>query len=467
MFLVYCVLIICNYLILKVRKIFIGLENKSIKLSMLILLTSMGLSQDEQYSIELKNGNTMTGELLSKDESSVTLKTEFGELVIPKENIQSIVNIDTDNKENSLVITEQENKQPAQVQELNQEARWRSIYAAMSVGNTLYGAGIPYLFDWGSKDAEKLFGFRLLVFGATYSISSSYTKNMDLPLGRSYLQFAGANLGFYSIIPIVSLVGLDNWNNFDPKGKVALTYSMFSIPYGVITADRLYKKWKLSNGQSYLISLGINLGALNTIGLIQQTEWVEWADRNPENFARWVSSLTYGGAIAGAYLAKNVALKSSSVTEGDVGFLNLSLSIGYMNSLLLGYLIDIDNYKAQTLLTLAGVNGFLYLGNKLNKNYGSLTQGQEKIVALGVGASYLTWIGCAFITGVDYTSRSSRIYDIASITAGWYFSRKSISSQTSKVGHTKDLDRYTFSLTPTFINQNNSLSPGVNIHLRF
>ena len=138
-----------------------------------------------------------------------------------------------------------------------------------------------------------------------------------------------------------------------------------------------------------------------------------------------------------------------------------------MNSLLLGYLIDIDNYKAQTLLTLAGVNGFLYLGNKLNKNYGSLTQGQEKIVALGVGASYLTWIGCAFITGVDYTSRSSRIYDIASITAGWYFSRKSISSQTSKVGHTKDLDRYTFSLTPTFINQNNSLSPGVNIHLRF
>ena len=466
MFLDYCVLIICNYSICKIRKIFIGLENKSIKLFILILLTSIGLSQEEQYSIELKNGNTMTGELLSKDESSVTLKTEFGELVIPKENIQSIVNLDADNNEYSLAKTEQE-KQPVQAQELNQEARWRSIYAAMSVGNTLYGVGIPYLLDWGSKDADQLIGFRLLVFGATYSISSSYTKNMDLPLGRSYLQFAGANLGFYSIVPIVSLIGLDNWNNFDPKGKVALTYSMFSVPYGVITADRLYNKWKLSNGQSYLISLGINLGALNTIGLIQQTEWVEWADRNPENFARWVTSLTYGGAIAGAYLAKNVALNSSSITEGDVGFLNLSLSIGYMNSLLLGYLVNIDNYKSQTLLTMAGVNGFLYLGNKLNKNYGSLTQGQEKIVALGVGASYLTWIGCALITGVDYTSRSSRIYDIASITAGWYFSRKAISNQGSEVGHSSTLDRYSFSIRPTVVNQNNSLSPGVNINLRF
>ena len=102
MFLDYCVLIICNYLISKVRKNFIVPENKSIKLFILILLTSIGLSQEEQHSIELKNGITMTGELLSKDESSVTLKTEFGELVIPKENIQSIVNLDTDNIENNI-----------------------------------------------------------------------------------------------------------------------------------------------------------------------------------------------------------------------------------------------------------------------------------------------------------------------------------------------------------------------------
>ena len=292
MFLDYCVLFKCNHPICKIRKLFRGLENKSIKLFLLILLTSIGFSQEDQYSIELKNGNTMTGELISKDETNITLKTEFGELVIPKENIQDIIKLDSDNKENSVVITKEKKKLPSQVQELNQEARWRSIYAAMSIGNTLYGMGIPYLLDWDPKDDDQLIGFRFVVFGATYTISSSYTKNMDLPLGRSYLQFAGANLGFYSIVPIVSLIGLDNWNNFDPKGKVALTYSMFSVPYGAITADRFYNKWKLSNGQSYLISLGINLGALNTIGLIQQTDWTEWVDRNPENFARWVTSLT-------------------------------------------------------------------------------------------------------------------------------------------------------------------------------
>ena len=136
MFLDYCVLIICNYLLLKVRKIFIGLENKSIKLSLLILLTSIGLSQEEQYSIELKNGNTMTGELLSKDESSVTLKTEFGELVIPKENIQSIVNLDTDNIENSLAKTEQE-RMDSLLESFNLEFLQKNIEIVSSINTQL------------------------------------------------------------------------------------------------------------------------------------------------------------------------------------------------------------------------------------------------------------------------------------------------------------------------------------------
>ena len=434
-------------------------------------LTSISFSQDDLFSVELKNGNTITGKLLFKDETSLTLQTEFGELVIPTENIQSINNLEGDSKENIVTTPDEKTIEITQnseiKKELNQEARWRTIYAAMGIGNSIYGAGIPYLLDWDPTD-NKTTGFRYILFGATYYVSSAYTENMDLPLGRSYMQYAGASLGFFSILPLTSIIGIENWSEIDPDGKVSTVYSMISVPYGVITADRLYKKWDLNNGQSYLVSLGVNLGILNTVGLIQQTEWAEWAEKNPENFWRWTSSLTYSGALLGGYLAKNMAIKTSSITEGDVGFLNASMNLGIFNSFLLGSLIDFDNYKSQTLLTMAGVNGFLYLGSHLNKSYGSLSQGQEKIVILGMAASYLAWIGCALVTDFDYASDAARVLDMASLTGGWYFSRRSLKKENSGLGHSDHgTDKSLISFYPQLVRQNNLLVPGIGFSIRF
>ena len=440
----------------------------------ILCLTSISFSQNDLFSVELKNGNTITGKLLFKDETNLTIQTEFGELVIPTENIQSINSLDNAPKENILETHDNSNEEFNQNQsiyeigkELNQEARWRTIYAAMGIGNTIYGGGIPYLLDWDPTDRATT-GFRYLVFGATYYISSAYTENMDLPLGRSYLQYAGANLGFFSILPLTSIIGIENWSEIDPNGKVSTLYSMISVPYGVITADRLYKKWGLNNGQSYLVSLGVNLGILNTAGLIQQTDWVEWAEKNSENFWRWSSSLTYSGALLGGYLAKNMAIKNASITEGDVGYLNMSMGLGLINSFLLGSLIDFDSYKTQTLLTMACVNGFLYLGNHLNKSFGSLSQGQEKIVGLGIAASYLAWIGCALIADVEYSAKSARVLDMASLTGGWYFSRKSLKKENNELGYNHHvLDKFSFSFYPQLIRQNDVLIPGVSFSIRF
>ena len=434
----------------------------------LFFLISFSLSQNAKLTIELKNGNKITGELLNKTDSTYSLNTEFGQLTIPKKDISlisdSITNGGVSNNKKSLHSNSYLYSGSGQLS-LNQEARWRTIYAAMGVGNTLYGGGIPYLLDWDQDDDEYI-GFRLLVFGATFTLSSSYTKNMDLPLGRSYLQFAGANLGFYSIVPIISVVGLKNWSEFDPDGKVALGYTMVSTPYGSVLADRAYAKWNLSNGQSFLISLGFNLGALNSVGVIQQTDWYSWSQKNPENFARWTTSLVYAGALVGGKVAKEIALKNSSITEGDVAFLNLSMGLGYLNSLLLGYAVDINHYKDQTMLTMVGINSFLYLADRLNKKYGSLTQGQEKIVGLGAGSAYLAWVGTALITGIDYGERSSRFLDVASITAGWYFSRKNISSDVSS-GNSFIKKDMALTINPTLLPQNKTLAPGVSINFTF
>lgn len=443
----------------------------NLKITILFLtLLSFALSQQNKLTIELKNGNKISGELLNKTDSTYSLKTEFGELVIPKKDISLVSDgsITNDSKTvkkqsflNSYLLAKQ--KQVS----LNQQARWRSIYGTMLAGNILYGAGIPYLLDL-DQTAEQYVGFRLLVFAASYSLSSGYTRNMDLPIGRSYLQYAGASLGFFSIAPIVSFVGLDNWKEFDPDSKIALTYTMVSVPYGALLADRAYSKWNLSNGQSFLISLGINLGTLNTVGAIQQTDWDRWSKDNPENFARWTTSLVYAGALLGGKYAKDIALKSPSISEGDVAFLNTSMGLGYLNSILLGYAMDLKHYKDQTMLSLAGVNGFLFLANSLNKKYGSLSQGQENIISLGVGSSYLAWLGIAMLTQYDYRDRFARYIDVASLTAGWYFSRKNVGSDLSiRENRVKTKNDLALKINPTMINQNKKLIPGVSVNLIF
>ena len=442
-----------------------------LKITILFLtLLSFTHSQENKLTIELKNGNKISGKLLNKTDSTYSLKTEFGELVIPKKEISlvsdgSFTNNSKIVKKPSFLNSYLQAKQK-QVS-LNQQARWRSIYGTMLAGNILYGAGIPYLLDL-DQTAGQYIGFRLLVFAASFSLSSSYTRNMDLPIGRSYLQYAGASLGFFSIAPIVSFVGLDNWKEFDPDSKIALTYTMVSVPYGALLADRAYSKWNLSNGQSFLISLGINLGTLNTVGAIQQTDWDRWSKDNPDNFARWTTSLVYAGALLGGKYAKDIALKSPSISEGDVAFLNTSMGLGYINSILLGYAMDLKHYKDQTMLSLAGVNGFLFLANSLNKKYGSLSQGQENIVSLGVGSSYLAWLGIAMLTQYDYRERSARYIDVASLTAGWYFSRKNVGSDFSiRENGVERKNDLALKINPIMINQNKKLIPGVSVNLIF
>ena len=64
--------------------------NSCKKILLFFAIFSFSFSQNNDLLIELKNGNKISGELLNKTDSTYTLKTEFGELVIPKKDISLI-----------------------------------------------------------------------------------------------------------------------------------------------------------------------------------------------------------------------------------------------------------------------------------------------------------------------------------------------------------------------------------------
>ncbi|MCH7613491.1 MAG: hypothetical protein IIB45_09065 [Candidatus Marinimicrobia bacterium] len=428
---------------------------KTIRLSIIILISIIILAgQNIRVTIEMTNGNNITGVLISEDSSSVVLNTDFGELTIPRQEIVFIKR-PFDQMAKSLALPKID--QP----ELNQEARWRTIYSSMLIGNSIYGIGIPYVL--GVEDFKVANGMRLLMFGGGFYASLRYTKQMNLPTGRWELQMAGAELAGLSIFPLMAVVGFENWTEFDKEGKIAWTYVMATIPFGIWKADQYYTRWKLSNGQATLVANSMVLGTANTVGLIALVHSDDW--EFTENLSRIYTLLTYSGAVVGGFLAKN-KFAGKIYSEDDAFFISSSATVGFFNGLLLNSLLDIDERKPFVAILLAGTNGFTYLANHLTRQT-SLQKGQGIIVILGTGASYLIWLGTAAITGIDYRNDSARLIDIASITAGWYFTYQWVSRQNPTTSRDEKKQSLLFSFAPTLIADGTTFLPAINLCLRF
>lgn len=427
---------------------------KSIITIIYLMFIVVAFAQDTTVTIELKSGDKVTGEILEEDDIRVIITTQFGELEIPKNEILSIIRPGEEFEKIEQIRVKV-------VPELNQEARWRTIWSSMIIGNSLYGIGVPHVL--GINDFKIANGMRLLMFGGGFYASLRYTKGMDLPMGRWRFQMAGAQLGGMSIFPIMAIVGFENWFDFDEEGKVAFTYVMAAVPFGVWKADQLYKDWNLTNGQAYLISQSTYLGALNSIGiinLIHSDDW-EWS----ENLVRLYTCLTYSGSIAGSYIAKKY-VTDKSYTEDDAIFINISASVGFFNSIILLNLFDIDRRKPVTLFLMAGVNGFTFLADKLNQST-DLTRGQGSIIGLGTYACYLTWLGIASIIDIDYGTKFARVMDLASITSGWYLTYRWVTGS-SRLGYDRGKTNLNgLTITPAVFANGDSFYPGLRLQVFF
>jgi len=427
----------------------------------IIMLSSLLCSNETQetpnndskqiYIIQLNNGDTISGEILESDDNVVIIKSAYGDIEISRDTIISINATETYDK--SIVSSS----------ELNQEARWRTIYLGMSTSNTLYGFGIPYVLN--IDEGQVANGFRLMMFGMSFYTMYNYTSKMEIPYGRSQFQYTGASFGGLSLFPIMATVGWDNWQNFDEDGKVSWIYEMLAIPYGVVLADKLYYKWGLTNGQASMVSSSSGLGLVNTALLLDLAYDEGWSDAD---ISRLFVPLTYLGGLGHGLLMKNY-VDGKSYTENDASFVNGSSFVGWYNWINLMMLTEIDNTVLSKTLFLAGINGFQYIANSLNEEY-DLKRGQSKIIALGTGASILFWNGLFVIIGGNLDSKIYYAGNIASITAGWYFTHRMVvnsakNDYSSENKFNKFLSKV--SISPTIQINKNNIIPSLNFKIIF
>lgn len=360
-----------------------------------------------------------------------------------------------------LEIRRQVDVGPAVAASISRTGRRRLIANNMTYGNTLYGVGIPYVL--GIDNISVIAGIQMLAFAGGLYFSLQYTKNMDLPVGRANFQIAGAGVGLASLYPLISLVGGERWFDFDPDFKIGTTYMMTAVPLGTIMADRLYRRWQPSDGQSLAVIGGSILGAGH--GMISHL--IATPD-NPDIDEGWfrLNSLLVSGGFLGGGLAAWRLLDDKSITSGDAYFMGIGLTLGLVNYIELLPILEIEGHRAVLALLLLTVDTHLFGAYALGRPY-DMTLGDAAIVSLGALAGNATFRGVTLILGVVQGSKGMLAMDIVTRLAGSYFVFRSLDLRRdgSALGNSKDAVQ--LSMAPKLLWQGKRPVPGLGVSLRF
>tara|TARA_Y100001970_G_C14243505_1_gene866418 strand:- start:2793 stop:4058 length:1266 start_codon:yes stop_codon:yes gene_type:complete len=419
-----------------------------IRLVIYIFLISALFSLEKKV-IELSDGDRVIGEIINSSELSVEIKTEYGVLIVPREHILLIRELEVKSFDSSLSID----------REYNQEARWKTIWSGMGITNSLYSWGIPYVL--GIEPNQFTFGLQFMLIGGSFYAGYKYTEKMDLPLGRYQLQTNGAKLSCLSLFPIISMFGLDKWGDFDKENKFSLVYAMAAIPYGLVKADQYYQKHKLSNGQASMISHGTNLGLLNSL----LSAWIVHPDEDldifTDNQLRMYSTAIFASGIAGGYYAHQF-ISGKEYTEDDAQFVSRSGILGFFNSLMFLSIFEPEDKEASLLAVMAGINIYTYLADEMNREF-NLNRGESFIISLGAVAPVLVWMGAATIFDIE-SSEVWSLGNIISSTAGWYLTHNWVSKSMIE---NKLFGKANLRIDPTVLINNNVFYPGINFQASF
>tara|TARA_B100001113_G_scaffold281731_1_gene236641 strand:- start:760 stop:2115 length:1356 start_codon:yes stop_codon:yes gene_type:complete len=427
------------------------------------------IAPGDKIKITTVEGNSLTGIVESENETEVYLTTDFGTLTLDRSKIKTLRVLTLSNNILEAGQNEEANtantKQDPSIPSLNQEARWRTIYSAMLLGNGLYGFGIPFVL--GVDDGQLIAASQAFMFGGGFYAAYSYTKNMEIPYGRWQFQSGGAALGGLSIIPLVSMVGPENWSEFDKDGKISMLYTMLMIPYGVIQADKKYNEWQLTNGQASLISGSISWGFANGLGIMSLLYGDDWPDNEIMNRVN-VASL-YAASYVAPFITRKY-IQKKSYTEDDALFIGFSMGLGMLNALSTISLLDMDaseNFRATTAVLMGITNGFGYFADSMIKDI-DLQRGDLRIISLGTGAAFIIRVGVGILFEGRLPSNIRILFNMAALNSGWYYTFKKVANKNSENSYfEKDKKGMALSLKPIIMNQFHSLVPGIRLQASF
>ncbi len=348
----------------------------------------------------------------------------------------------------------------------DQSGRWELVLQNMFLGAALYGWGIPYVLD--VEKSKWYVGGEMLSLGSAYYLTYQLTKKMDISHARAHMFRSGALFGLSWATSLALIMG----NN---DGKLAVSLMMLGVPIGMLTTDRLYRRWQPSLGQTWALSQWSEVTAKTfsylhaIIDKEPEYDWMEYDEGYDEDHANWEKkhSIAYSLGLPVGLFIEHYFYGKRQYSFGD----GIMLSTGRLTGLIYSILVwdfiycksnsDMDSAPGFALRAISSLGG-LIAADKLIKG-SDYTAGQAILMAAGGISGGLFAVGLGVITEVD----ESRAYDLLAIggsLGGFYLTHRIMNIQPESK---KDQTHQNLSLYPVFYTEGSRIAGGVHLTLNF
>ena len=144
-----------------------------------------------------------------------------------------------------------------------------SLILSGSLAGTLYGFGVPVLFE--SENDKAYFASAMLATPIGGFLAHRLSSHRWFNEGESHTISRGGLVGGLYGLAIPYLVNIDDLEDWT-HGKIYVTSAMIGVPAGAWTTAKLIYNKPINEGRASLISLGGSIGSAYSVGILSLTD---------------------------------------------------------------------------------------------------------------------------------------------------------------------------------------------------
>ena len=232
-----------------------------------------------------------------------------------------------------------------------------SLILSGSLAGTLYGFGVPVLFE--SENDKAYLASAMLATPIGGLLAHSLSSHRWFNEGESHtISRGGVVGGLYGLaIPyLINIEDLEGWT----QAKIYVTSAMLGIPTGVWTTAKLIHNKPINEGRASLLSLGGSIGSAYAVGILSLTD-VE-ASR-PYVLAAML------GLPVGTYLGYKLTAEDE-YTTGRAALIQVGAWAGALFGSGFPLMADTDSHKPYVVGSMLGSAAGMWLAHRLTRGWG-------------------------------------------------------------------------------------------------
>ena len=232
-----------------------------------------------------------------------------------------------------------------------------SLILSGSLAGTLYGFGVPVLFE--SENDKAYFASAMIATPIGGLIAHRLTSHRWFKEGESHMISRGGLVGgLYGIaIPyLINIEDLEDWT----QGKIYVASAMIGVPTGVWTTAKLIYNKPINEGRASLISLGGGIGSAYALGIVSLTD--------VEASRAYVLAAMLGLPV-GTYLGYKLTA-ADEYTSGRAALIQVGAYAGALFGSGFPLLADAESHKPYVVGSILGSAAGMWFAHRLTRGWG-------------------------------------------------------------------------------------------------